>query len=316
MAKSRKSQKNKGLGAGIIAFGGVFALFSVLFHPHTIGAYVLALALSGLAGAIIRTMAQGLDVSQKAPESLQKVQGETGVEAVDALLEKGRAMIMEIRSENDKIPDEALSAKLEQLENKCAEIFRTVYDKPAKASQIRKFMDYYLPTTLKMVKAYRTLDERSVNGAEAQSAKKRIQDALDVVLKACDKMLDNLYRDDMLDITTDIDVLEQMLKRDGLTQTELDKAASQARAAAAIDRETTRVQRQRAQEARQQTVQEQAKAAPAMPQWHIDSTVKRQMEEAQRQAQSHMPQTPTMDGGCYPTYDGQATAQAPKPDQQ
>ena len=316
MAKSKKPKKTKGLGAGIVAFGGVFAMFSVLFHPHTIGAYVLALALSGLAGAIIRTMAQGLDLStpEKTPESLQKVAGETGVEEVDAILEKGRAMIREIRSENDLIPDEALSASLDELENKCAEVFRTVYDKPAKAPQIRKFMEYYLPTTLKMVKAYRTLDERSVNGAEAQAAKQRIQDALKVVLKACDKMLDNLYRDDMLDITTDIDVLEQMLKRDGLTQSDLDKAASQARAAAAIDRETARVQQQRAQSA--QTAQTQTAAQPAMPQWHIDSGVKRQMEEAQRQAQSHMPQAPTMDGGYYPAYDGQATAQAPKPNQQ
>ena len=316
MAKSKKPKKTKGLGAGIVAFGGVFALFSVLFHPHTIGAYVLALALSGLAGAIIRTMAQGLDLStpEKTPESLQKVAGETGVEEVDAILEKGRAMIREIRSENDLIPDEALSVSLDELENKCAEVFRTVYDKPAKAPQIRKFMEYYLPTTLKMVKAYRTLDERSVNGAEAQAAKQRIQDALKVVLKACDKMLDNLYRDDMLDITTDIDVLEQMLKRDGLTQSDLDKAASQARAAAAIDRETARVQQQRAQSA--QTAQTQTAAQPAMPQWHIDSGVKRQMEEAQRQAQSHMPQAPTMDGGYYPAYDGLATAQAPKPNQQ
>ncbi len=313
MAKSRKPKKSKGLGAGIIAFGGVFALFSVLFHPHSIGAYVLALVLSALAGAIIRTMAQGLDLStpEKTPESLKKMEGETGVEEVDAILERGRAMIREIRTENDLIPDEGLSASLDELENKCAEVFRTVYEKPAKASQIRKFMEYYLPTTLKMVKAYRTLDERSVNGAEAQAAKQRIQDALKVVLKACDKMLDNLYRDDMLDITTDIDVLEQMLKRDGLTQSDLDKAAHQARAAAAIDRETTRVQQQRAQEAQQQTT-----AQPVMPQWHIDSAVKRQMEEAQRQAQGHMPQVPTMDGGYYPTYGGQATAQAPKQDDQ
>ena len=92
-----------------------------------------------------------------------------------------------------------------------------MYDKPAKASQIRKFMDYYLPTTLKMVKGYRMLDERGVSGQEAQDVRRRIDDALGVVLTGCDKMLQNLYRDDVLDIGTDIDVLEQMLKRDGLT---------------------------------------------------------------------------------------------------
>ena len=90
MSHPKPSEKRKGLGAGIIAFGVVFALFSLLFRPHTVGAFALATALSLFAGAVIRVMAQGLDVSPtvKAPESLQKVQGNTGDPDVDALLEK------------------------------------------------------------------------------------------------------------------------------------------------------------------------------------------------------------------------------------
>ena len=143
MSHPKPSEKRKGLGAGIIAFGVVFALFSLLFRPHTVGAFALATALSLFAGAVIRVMAQGLDVSPtvKTPESLQKVQGNTGDPDVDALLEKGRGMIAEIRAENDRIPESSLSDKLEKLENLCAEVFRAVYDKPAKAPQIRKFMD-------------------------------------------------------------------------------------------------------------------------------------------------------------------------------
>ena len=107
MSHPKPSEKRKGLGAGIIAFGVVFALFSLLFRPHTVGAFALATALSLFAGAVIRVMAQGLDVSPtvKTPESLQKVQGNTGDPDVDALLEKGRGMIAEIRAENDRIPD-------------------------------------------------------------------------------------------------------------------------------------------------------------------------------------------------------------------
>lgn len=126
-----------------------------------------------------------------------------------------------------------------------AEVFRAVYDKPARAPQIRKFMDYYLPTTLKMVRGLRTLDERGVTGREAQEARRRISDALDVVLQGCQRMLDNLYRDDVLDLTTDIDVLEQMLKRDGLTESDLERAAAQAREAARIDAEAARAARAR-----------------------------------------------------------------------
>ena len=303
---SRK-QKTKGSKAGILAFGVVFALFSALFHPHSLGGFVLALALSGFAGAIIKTMAQGLDltVKEKTPESLQKVQGDTGNPDVDALLQKGREMITEIRSENDKIPDSSLSEKLDRLENLCAEIFRAVYDKPAKAPQIRKFMEYYLPTTLKMVKGYRMLDERNVSGAEARAARGRIDDALGVVLKGCEKMLDKLYQDDVLDITTDIDVLEQMLKRDGLTESELNRAAEQAREAARIDVEATRIAREREQAVKQ--------AEEAKPVW--DSGVRQEIEGARGDAQAHVPQVPTMDGGVYPTYGDQAAAQLKKPNE-
>ena len=247
MSKRKPAAKRKGLGAGIIAFGAVFALFSLIFRPHTPGAFALAFALSLFGGAVVRVMAQGLDLStpSRKSESLQKVQGQTGDPEVDALLEKGREMIAQIREENDRIPDASLSEKLEKLENLVAEVFRAVYDKPARAPQIRKFMDYYLPTTLKMVRGLRTLDERGVTGREAQEARRRISDALDVVLQGCQRMLDNLYRDDVLDLTTDIDVLEQMLKRDGLTESDLERAAAQAREAARIDAEAARAARAR-----------------------------------------------------------------------
>ena len=280
MAKKRKKQKNSGLGAGILAFGMVFAVYSAVFKPHSIGAYVLAFALSGFLGAIICVMAQGLDTTQnqKTPESLQKVQGDTGNPEVDALLEKGREMIADIRRENDLIPEKGLSDKLDTLENQCAEIFRAVYDKPHKASQIRKFMEYYLPTTLKMVKGYRMLGERGVTGQDATDARNRIVDALGVVLQGCDKMLDKLYQDDVLDLATDIDVLEQMLKRDGLTESELDQAAAQARMAAKIDAAANAAAARKAEP-------EVQKQAAHQPQWHIDP----RFRPADDQAQAHKP---------------------------
>ena len=90
------------------------------------------------------------------------------------------------------------------------------------------------------------LDERGITGAQAQDARRRIGDALDVVIHGCQRLLENLYRDDVLDLTTDIDVLEQMLKRDGLTESDLERAAAQAREAARIDAEANRISRERA----------------------------------------------------------------------
>ncbi len=329
MSKQTKKKQKSGLGAGIVAFGAMFALYSSIFHPHSLGGYLLAAVLSFFAGSVVKVMAQGLDLTthNKEPESLQKVQADTGDPEVDALLTRGREMIQEIRTENDKIPDESLSAKLDELENACAEIFRAVYDKPAKAPQIRKFMEYYLPTTLKMVKNYRLLGERDLGNAENQQARQRIDDALGVVNDGCRHMLVQLYKDDMLDITTDIDVLEQMLKRDGLTEGDLRKAAQQAREAAQLDRqlEAMRQQAQQVNQTAQQPVQQaqaqpvqQAQAQPAQQPQYIVAPVmnpnaaQQQVDYAKLQAQMHQPQTPTLSGGMYPTYGDQAVQQAPE----
>lgn len=324
-AKQKKKQKS-GMGAGIIAFGAVFALFSSIFHPHSLGGYLLNVVLSFFAGSIVRVMAQGLDLTthNKEPESLQKVQADTGNPEVDELLNRGREMIKEIRIENDKIPDESLSAKLDELENSCAEIFRAVYDKPSKAPQIRKFMEYYLPTTLKMVKNYRLLSERDYGNAENRKARQRIDEALGVVNNGCRHMLDQLYRDDMLDITTDIDVLEQMLKRDGLTENDLRKAAQQARQAAQLDQqlEAMRKQMQAAQQTAQsvqvpqQVQQAQPAQQPIVAPVMNQSGVQQQVDYAQLQAQQHFPQAPTLSGGMFPAYGDQAQAVQPAPNQQ
>ena len=77
-------------------------------------------------------------------------------------------------------------------------------------------MDYYLPTTLKMLVAFRRMEEGNVTGESADNARQRIRESLDMVIEAFNKQLARLYEDDALDITTDIDMLETMLKQDSL----------------------------------------------------------------------------------------------------
>ena len=156
-----------------------------------------------------------------------------------------------------------------------------------------------------MVKSYRKLDERNLPMAEAKEAQHRIDDALGVVITGCQKMLKNLYKDDMLDIATDIDVLEQMLKRDGLTESELEKAAEQAKQAARLDAAL-------AEQRRQQRTAQEAQTRQSAPTLHTDHSVQQAVSGAEEQARQHMPQAPTMSGGVYPVYDGQAAAQAKK----
>lgn len=302
MSKKKSQPKKKGLGSGILAYGVVFALYSLIFKPHSLGGFILAAVLALLFGSIVKVMAQGLDLStpQKQPDSLANMAQDTGNPDVDALLQKGREMILEIRAENDRIPDQGLSQKLDKLENLCSQLFRAVYEKPQKAPQIRKFMEYYLPTTLKMVKGYRVLGERNLSGEDTAAARKRIDNALGVVLTGCQKQLDNLYKDDVLDITTDIDVLEQMLKRDGLTQSDLELAKVSAQQASAVNA---------ALQAQQQQRQAQAPALDPT-QWHTgqQTGVRQSVQSVQQQAAQHVAQVPTLHTESYFT-GGQAVAQ-------
>lgn len=211
--------------AAFITAGLVTLLYSAVFPFYRIMDYLICAAVALLLARLIFVMAGGVDTSKKAPP--QKKIPLTGDQTVDGLVQRGQEMLSKIRAENDLIPDEELSAKIDKLEDISNKIFLTVVEHPAKAPQIRRFMEYYLPTTLKMLTGYRKVDERNVTGENAQTMKKNVEDAMDVVLAAFDKQLDQMYHDDMLDISTDIDVLETLLKQDGLIDSGLHEKNNQ-----------------------------------------------------------------------------------------
>jgi len=214
MQQKRKQIRAKAYTAAFIGAGVAILLFSLIFKLYRWQHYLIAAGVALLVGRILFIMAQGVDTGKKAPA--QQPIPKTGNEAVDSLVQKGQEMLYQIREENELIPDPELSAQMEKLEDVANRIFRTVAEQPGKAPQIRRFMDYYLPTTLKMLQGFRKMDERQVEGENAEATRWQIRRAMDVVLKAFDKQLDTLYQDDLLDISTDIDVLETMLKQDGL----------------------------------------------------------------------------------------------------
>ena len=145
----------------------------------------------------------------------------TGDAAADAVITKGQEIVDTIRKENAAIPDPRLSSQMESICDKCEQIFRAVSETPAKAPQVRKFMNYYLPTTLKILANYRTMQDRGVSFQEMTSARDTTVRGLNMILTACQKQIDSLHKENLLDISTDIDVLEQMLKRDGYLENEL-----------------------------------------------------------------------------------------------
>ena len=214
--QQKKKNDGKAYVISFIAMGAVVALYSLIFPMYRWQHYLIVAGIALLVGRVVFIMAQGLDTSKEAP--VQQTIPKTGDNAVDTLVEKGQEMLAEIRKENDLIPDAELTAQMDQLNKVSNQIFHTVAEHPEKAPQIRRFMDYYLPTTLKMLTGYRKMDERQVKGSNAQETRAQIREAMGTVLKAFDKQLDALYQDEMLDISTDIDVMETMLKQDGLIE--------------------------------------------------------------------------------------------------
>lgn len=210
----RKKGKGQALVVALIAAAAAIVLYSLIFKLFRWQHYLIAAAVALLVGRVAFIMAQGLDTTREAPA--QQPIPKTGDSAVDSLVEKGQEMLAQIRRENDLIPDARLSERMAQLDDVADRIFRTVAEKPQKAPQIRRFMDYYLPTTLKMLAGYRKMDEHQLSGGEAEKTRAQIQEAMDMVVGAFEKQLNTLYQDDMMDISTDIDVLETLLRQDGL----------------------------------------------------------------------------------------------------
>lgn len=119
-----------------------------------------------------------------------------------------------IRSANDRIADPALSEKIDHLETVAGKIFREVEEHPEKQQQAATFLNYYLPTTLKLLDSYAKFEEAGIEGENLSRAQERIEETMDALIKGFDKQLDDLYRNEAMDIDSDIRVMENMLRRD------------------------------------------------------------------------------------------------------
>ena len=123
-----------------------------------------------------------------------------------------------LRRLNDEIPGEAVSNKLYQLDELLSGTFALLREHPEKRSQMRKFMDYYLPTTVKLVEAYAQFDRAGVEGENIQNAKAEIEKTMDTINGAFEKLLDDLYREEAFEAAADAKVLKTVLTQDGFVQ--------------------------------------------------------------------------------------------------
>ena len=148
------------------------------------------------------------------------VQEEEEVEEVEEptrSAEEDDAILREIKQTNDAIADPVMSAKIDRIGEITSKILEYQRKNPNKNSQLRSFLSYYLPTTLKILKAYAQMEAQGIEGENIRAAKERIEGMMDKVVEGFEKQLDKLFQDDAMDITTDVEVLERMLDKDGLS---------------------------------------------------------------------------------------------------
>lgn len=142
---------------------------------------------------------------------------------VQKIIAAGDEYVKKIREANDAIPGEEISAKISRMEMLVDRIFDRVEQKPDTVDDLGKLMDYYLPTTIKLLEAYEDLDAQPVQEENILSSKREIEKTIDTLNTAFEKLLDDLFQDTSWDVSSDISVLQMMLARDGLTEDGLKK---------------------------------------------------------------------------------------------
>lgn len=155
---------------------------------------------------------------QSAPraEPEKKSEPSTGNAELDAVLRQGEQAVEKIQQLNDEIPDFKLSAQIKQIEILTEKIFSYVRANPQDIRQIRQFLNYYLPTTIKLLEQYVVLQNQGMRMGNIDEGMGRIEQMLDKVIVAFQRQLDSLFESSVVDITADIQVMEQMMASEGL----------------------------------------------------------------------------------------------------
>lgn len=230
--KEKQNAKKKRSALPIYAIGIVWLLYAGKLN--TFRGILSCAVVSAIVYAILRIVLPGKKTDEPpkaaAPEQPQPKQAEKKPEPqpepepeeklppeLQSVIYQGKRAIADIRRLNDEIPDERISAQIDLIERLTAQVFDCVRKNPKKLSQIRQFLNYYLPTTIKLMEQYVTLQNQSLKTENITEGMQKIEDLLDKVIIAFQRQLDALFEADVVDITADIRVMEQMMASEGLT---------------------------------------------------------------------------------------------------
>ncbi len=156
-----------------------------------------------------RPAAQPKPAAQKKPAYPPEVQ---------AVVDEGERAHRELEHLYATIPNLSVKAKIRELINVSDKIIEDAVNDPSDVPQIKKFLDYYLPTTIKLLNAYDRMGAQGIEGNNISGTMQSIEEMLDTSVKAYKKLLDSLFANQALDVETDIEVMNTLLKREGLAE--------------------------------------------------------------------------------------------------
>lgn len=197
----------------IYALGAFWLLFGLIFPLYRLGPLLIcAIASIALYAVAAHFAPERVVLVAAEPEPLTP----TGDALADAIIREGQGYLQRLHNANEAISDATLSAQIQQLEQISAQIFAEIRRAPQKAPQIRKFMNYFLPTTLKLLESYDTLARNRFAGDNISQATGEIEASMENIVRAFSKQLDNLYSGEALDISAETEVLEAVMAGEGL----------------------------------------------------------------------------------------------------
>ena len=159
-----------------------------------------------------------LEKKEKIHEDINEEQ-----EELNSILEMGRKYIEQIKVVRNDLYKEEISIKLDKLQGISSQIVDYVEKNPKKIQEVNKFINHYLPITLKLINSYKELTKQTVQGDNIKNAKIEIEKSIDIINNAFENLLDDLYEDIVLDISTDISVLKTLFHQEGLTEEDFKK---------------------------------------------------------------------------------------------
>ena len=195
--------------APLYAAAAVWVLYALLFPLHRLTHFIVVILASALVGGIAKLICKEVEVPAE-PET-------TGNAELDKMIDACDKAIAEMKRLDDNIADEKISAQIVRLGTLTEKILGQVKADPAKLPQIRKFMNYYVPTTLKLLNAYDRMGAQGVEGENISGTMAKVEQMMGTIVIAFEKQLDSLFGSEALDISTDITVLDNMMAREGLS---------------------------------------------------------------------------------------------------